>query len=68
MTSIDFFFFALLIVLEYTFGGLLIIVPTAGQSEQSMALAELTVAKNYVHVDWAIRYNEWNENFHHEML
>ncbi len=53
---------------EYTFGGLLIIVPTAGQSEQSMALTELTVAKNYVHVDWAIRYNEWNENFHHEML
>lgn len=53
---------------EYTFGGLLINFPAAGQSEQTMALAELTGSVNLVHMDWTIRYNEWNEDFNSRML
>ncbi len=47
----------------FTYYGMLVHAPIAGDLSQLPALAELTVATDYVHVDWNIRYNEWNPEF-----
>ncbi len=52
----------------FTYYGMLLHAPPAGQGIQGPALAELTVATPYVHVDWAIRYNEWNPEFNFGMV
>ncbi len=47
----------------FTYFGMLIHAPVAGNLDQLPALAELTVATDYIHMDWNIRYNEWNQDF-----
>ncbi len=53
---------------EYTYCGMLLHFPLAGTSDQTMSVAENTVAKVKAWVDWNIRYNEWNEFFNSRML
>ncbi len=47
----------------FTYFGMLLNCPAAPSQFQLPALAELTVATDYVHIDWNIRYNEWNSEF-----
>jgi len=47
----------------FNYYGMLIHAPQCGGLDQLPALAELTAATDYVHVDWSIRYNEWNSEF-----
>ncbi len=47
----------------FTYYGLLVHGPVAGDVAQLPALTELTVDTDYVHCDWQIRYNEWNSDF-----
>lgn len=47
----------------FTYFGMLLHAPLANNLDQLPALAELTVATDYIHVDWNIRYNEWNPEF-----
>ncbi len=53
---------------EFTYAGLLLHFPTQGAHEQNFSAGELAGAQNLVHVDWNIRYNEWNEDFNSRML
>ncbi len=53
---------------EFTYIGLLVNFPLAGNEQQNMALSEITVDTDYVHCMYSIRYNEWNENFNHRMI
>ncbi len=53
---------------EFAFYGILVHFPIAGTGDQLVALGEITAATKYVHVDWSIRYNEWNEDFNSRML
>ncbi len=53
---------------EFTYYGMLLHFPIGGNQEQYESLANLTVATAYIHVDWNIRYNEWNEDFNSRML
>ncbi len=53
---------------EFTYCGLLLHFPLAGTTDQLMTVAEVTAAKAMVHVDYNIRFNEWNEDFNSRML
>ncbi len=53
---------------EFTYFGLMLHIPIAGTRDQLPALTEITVAKQMLHVDWSVRYNEWNEDFNSRML
>ncbi len=52
----------------FTYYGMLLFAPAAGLKDQLPAVAELTAATDYVHVDWNIRYNEWNPEFNFGMV
>ncbi len=48
----------------YTYFGIQTGVPIQGSESQiPVVTRDLTVATQYVDLDWKIRYNEWNENF-----
>ncbi len=51
----------------YTFFGVLTGVPPVDTFDQ-IPLAADTTNVTHVHVDWTVRYNEWNENFDFEKI
>ncbi len=53
---------------EFTYGGLLVHFPIGGDEDQNFEAAEIAGAQNMVHMQWQIRYNEWNEDFNMRML
>ncbi len=53
----------------FTYFGLLVHVPTQGNSEQiGVITRDITAATQYLDLDWDIRYNEWNPEFEMSML
>lgn len=52
----------------YNYFGVLVHVPAVGNEHQNPVTADITAATNYVRMDFAYRYNEWNQDFNFKKI